>query len=625
MRRRPPTAATALLPLLLLVVPVSCQEVAPPPGQDGAPPAPSPQEPPDDGAAAPAAAQQPQPRPQPPRGDLEARRLRYLELAWDDLHRLERAIGELGSQRDAIAALTTAALAAHGRGEPAPARGHAAKVLDVCAGAWHKGDCERAALDLQRALLQYPGVFDPPLRQRLRSELSQMPAPPPQGEIDDPWSFAQTENQRAVTTARALGAAAVAGEPAPDRWRGFAAAFLRSRDRRGWYEEDSPGYLGITIEALLHLYDFAPQPVRGLAGRQLNLLLADWAEQQVGGVPAGARSRTYAHWALGTRNTPWRAWAWFYAGMGDPSDVELGDWPDVAVTEYRIPDAVADLLAGRRGEGSYEIRERRRFDTAKRRSVDAALYSWATPDYVLSAAQAVGGMELAVSGGQEIHALLLPEGGTFAPLYLWSRVDASHAQRWRSRAAQEKAVAHENRLLARLGGGGEPGYAYFAPPWGAPEQVGNAVVARYGDTYVALLTDGGWELAPAPQRFPDYFGRDKAYGGSRVAVPRRQPAAVALVAGRAGEVGSFAVWKERVQEFALEVRRRDGEPVRLTLTTPGAPPFTFHPGESASVGERGITARDYPVHASPFLSHEAARGTWRFRHGEVDYRFKPLR
>jgi hypothetical protein len=368
----------------------------------------------------------------------------------------------------------------------------------------------------------------------------------------------------------------------------------------------------------------------------LNLLFAGWAAQQAGGVPAGARSRTYAHWALGSLNTPWRAWAWALSGSGDPQAIAFGDWPELPLSGYRAPQAVADLLAERRRQGSYEVRERRHFDLARRQSVDAALYTWATPDYLLSASQAVDGLALAVSGGQEISAWLLAEGDDYAPLILWSRQDTSRAERWRGRTAQEQAVAHENVLLARMGTAGEPGYAYFAAAWGRPEAVGDAaVVGRYGGTVVALVSDGGWDLAPAGERFPAHFGADRAYRGAWVAVPRRQPAALALVAGRAAEVAGWAAWKQRAAALSLAVERGDdGAPVRLALSAdeaaPPLPRFVFEPGRRATVDGIALDPRSYPLHASPFLVHEtagdgrAATGRWRFRFGEVDYRFAPL-
>jgi hypothetical protein len=155
------------------------------------------------------------------------------------------------------------------------------------------------------------------------------------------------------------------------------------------------------------------------------------------------------------------------------------------------------------------------------------------------------------------------------------------------------------------------------------------VVSRCGDTYVALVTAGGWEVAPAPRRFPGYFGGDgeskataprgradwtaaarrgRAFGrgDAWVAVPRRQPARIALDVGRAAEDGDFARFRERLAAARLE--EVAGE---LRYLPAAGPPLTFRPGASATAGGRPIAAAAYPPLDGPFLSR-AAGGGWRF-------------
>jgi hypothetical protein len=543
---------------------------------------------------------------------LSARDRLYLDLALRQTRQFERTMPHLDPERLGSAALEAAALAQSAANSSDAAR-WVATGLDDCTGQWEKVACERMLLAFQRVALQFPDVLPPALLARLRSAAATYVPPPGEEAVRAPWSFRDTENQRAVRMARCLTALRVdPGAPgsARDRdaaaWGEATAAFLRAHDRDGWYEAESPGYTATSITALLQIADHAPQPVvRLLARRQLDLLFADWAQRSVDGFPAGPKSRSYIHWALGSRNTPWVAWAWMAAGLGDARRIWFMDWPEIAASGYVIPEAVSRLLAGRQSRPAYEIRARRSIAITGRRDLDTALYSFATPDYILGAAQSVGGLSLGVSGGQEIMATLYASGPEFAPLYLWSRTRNPPADRWKSWVGRD----------------------YLSPPWAPPERIGeDAVVSRYGDTYVALVTvssgmldqhGGGWDLEPAARRFPGYYG-DPAFRDAWAAVPRVQPAAVALVAGRRAEVGGFDRWKTLAA--ACRLLAVDGE-LRFIAGRIG-PQITFLPGERAAVDGRPLDVSS-PLLSGPFLSNQGV-GRWLLAFGSRRILFKML-
>lgn len=611
-----------------------------------------------------------------PPTELSDWRLAYLAKAADQARRLEKAIKTLGESRLGSAALAASALAANGREAWRPqAVAWVEQALERCGGRWHKLDCEVGMLSLQRIVLQFPEALPDELLGRLRAAASEAAPPPGPELVRDPWSFRRTENQQMAVMARSLVAHRVAGtggSAAARAWAAHARAFLLAHDRQGWYEGDSPGYMGTSVTALLLIHDHAPDPrVRALAGRQLHLLFAAWAENQVGGTPAGPRSRTYTHWAQGTRNTPWLAWAHYASEGRVGSDQTLGDWPDIATSGYDFPAPVVELLRGSRAGKSYEIRRRKRIDMGHRRDLDAATYSWVTPDYVLGTAPAVEGMALAVSGGQEIQVTLFPEGDAFSPLYLWSRVnrDRRRGNRWRSRSAQEQGVGWRHLALARMGSAKEPGHAWLAAPWSRPEPAsspaltdgagdhrsgesgagGEAVensvagnpdvlVARIGDTWVALVTPGGWRVERAVAAFPEQYA-GKAFQGSWVAVPKRQPAMVGLQVGRAAEEGSWQAWRAKAAGLRLEVAppeggaRRGGVPKLVFHAAASGGEGTageaadhlleFRPGVSAAIDGAPIDASAWPLHASPYLVR-GDDGAWGFRAAGVSYRLPPL-
>jgi hypothetical protein len=555
------------------------------------------------------------------RADFAARQERFLELVVRELRHPAPGYGPSAS-RYASGALAAAALAARGRRTARDAARWAEATLSGCEDRWEKVECETVLLALQRVALDYPTALPAELSARVRAAASTAAPPPGDEEVAHPWEFKETENQRLVRTARSLVALVVAGTPeapAARAWSAYAAAFLAAHDRDGWYEQESPGYLAFSIASLLQLADYAPQaPVRDLATRQLNVLFAAWAQEQVGGFPAGAKSRTYVHWALGEKNTPWVAWAWLAGGRSREDRVFFLDAVPLAVSAYRIPLPIRRLLARRRQEPPYEIRARRSIDLPARRDLEAARYSYATPDYILGAAQSLAGLRLSVSGGQEILATLYAEGPDFAPLYLWSRTRNPTSYRWRTWAGQDFAVADKNVVLARLGANGEAtGHAYLAPPWSPPEPVGagDAVVARYGDTYVALVTAGGWEVAKAPRRFPAYYAGDPAFRNAWVAVPLKQPSDIALEVGRRRADGDFSAWRRRAARLALAIGDGGGGAGgELRFAASDGRRLTFVPGERATVDGAPIDAAGYPLLAGPYLASRGP-GRWSFAYG----------
>jgi hypothetical protein len=554
----------------------------------------------------------------PPERKLSAREARYLQGALAQIRRMQGHFDFIGWQPLASGALAAAALAAEEGPEAPKLRAEAARyvtgALDGCAGKWSQKECPRAQLPLQRVVLQYPRSLEPALLARLRAAVAASAPPPGEAQIANPWSFSDTENQRMMTLARSLTGQVVAGtpdSPAARGWGAFAAAFLAAHARDGWYEAESPGYIALSITALLQLADFAPQPaVRAAAARELDGLFTAWAAEQVGGFPAGAKSRTSSAWALSPQASPWQAWAWLEAGIGDTpkntAEINFMDRVELPVARYRMPAAAVRRLGDRRQQPPYEIRERRKITPAKRRGYEAALYAWATPDYILGVAQTVGELGLRVSGGQEIVATLYPEGAegpAFAPLYLWSRTRMPESD-GKQTPTKDQAVAAKNVALVRLD---TPeagiGHAFFAPAWSAPELLpgtgtSEVIVSRCGDTYVALVTQGGWELAPAIARYPDSYGagnrRRRDLKGSWVAVPRRQPASVALVAGRRAEDGDFAAWKKKVAAARLTL----GEGGEIRFTGPGGVRFDFLPGVRATVAGK-LLETAYPRRPEP--------------------------
>ena len=182
-------------------------------------------------------------------------------------------------------------------------------------------------------------------------------------------------------------------------------------------------------------------------------------------------------------------------------------------------------------------------------------------------------------------------------------------------------MGYKNIVLARLGAGEALGHAYLAPPWSQPEVIGDVAVSRYGDTYVALVSPGGWDVAAAQERFPDYYGQSKLIRGSWVAVPKRQPATVGMEVGRRAEHGEFEAWKKKVLAARLEGASAPGAELRFAASD-GAK-LSFIPGRSAAAGGRALEAQSYPFLEGPFLS-SPGQGRWTFKFGQFQKNFEKL-
>ncbi len=563
---------------------------------------------------------------------LSEREVRYLEMELAQIRKLQSHFNWIGRQPLASGALASAALASLGRPDAPRLRAEAARwtegVLNACP-KWHTNECGRAQLPLQRLVLQYPQTLPSELLARLRQAVSNAAPPPGEGQIQNPWSFADTENQRMITMARSLVAQRVAGtpdSPAARSWGAFAEAFLRAHDRDGWYEAESPGYLALSVTGLLQLADHAPQDsVRDLARRQLDVLFAIWAQNQVGGFPAGAKSRTNSVWALTPRSSPWQAWTWLVAGIGNPDDVNFMDRPELPVSRYRIPDGAVRLLTERRKQPPYEIRERRRIEPARRKSVNTALYAWATPDYILGAAQSVDDLALRISGGQEIVATLYAESPEFAPLYLWSRTKMPKGGAEADLDTRDQAVASRNLLVARLDTPGQGmGHAYLAPPWSKPERMatwqrGGVAVWRHlrGPGHPGRLGGGpGHGAVPGPL----WRCQEAAAGNSRLLGGGAQGAA-----GERGTPGGTAGRGRRLRSLEEEGRNRaarpDGEG-EIRFTAGGGARLDFLPGRRARVEGKTLEVSAWPRLSAPFLSSPAP-GRWSFSFGDARFRFEP--
>lgn len=194
---------------------------------------------------------------------------------------------------------------------------------------------------------------------------------------DRAWHFWGSENHSAMRDCSAWGIATLLArvpayaqqryddgstptQQAP-AWTQYVKQCLRERVRRGLLvETGSPTYSKYTLQCWYNYYDFAADPeLRRLADAALTVYWADWAQEQLGGVRGGGKSRCYQGGASQQGLTDGAAaMAWYYLGVGAKSSAHPGVMC-MATSGHRLPLVVMDLALDLSGRGVYEYRSRR--------------------------------------------------------------------------------------------------------------------------------------------------------------------------------------------------------------------------------------------------------------------------
>jgi PelA/Pel-15E family pectate lyase len=145
-----------------------------------------------------------------------------------------------------------------------------------------------------------------------------------------------------------------------DAWRSFLKRYFRERVKRGMLVEISPsGYGSRTLQGWHNIFDFTDDAeLKRLAKAALDLWWAEWAQEQLGGMRGGGKTRLYpGAWAL-SKSDRNRAMSWFYLGRGKPAH-QHETLPIIATTTYRMPLVVMDIALDAAARGTYECRSRR--------------------------------------------------------------------------------------------------------------------------------------------------------------------------------------------------------------------------------------------------------------------------
>jgi hypothetical protein len=182
-------------------------------------------------------------------------------------------------------------------------------------------------------------------------------------------------------------------------WNEYLKTYCTERAKKGLYVEFAANYNIDGTRGFYNIYDFADDPVlRHRMGYLLDLHWAMWAQEQIDGVRGGGKARMYQSGSDRSGHNELRELAWFYFGIGEPSESESPKLPALT-SGYRPPLVVVDLAVDVAGRGRYEIIHRPlglALDPKERRSThqlhwnrikpeggSLLCYSWCTPEFIL--------------------------------------------------------------------------------------------------------------------------------------------------------------------------------------------------------------------------------------------------
>jgi len=242
-----------------------------------------------------------------------------------------------------------------------------------------------------------------------------------------------------------------------EAWVEFWNEYITERARKGFFlEVASTGYMKHTIGFLQNLYDFSED--EDLLKRMqmfMDLIWAEWAQDQLAGVRGGAKTR----WRFHGYDSMWQG-AQFY--LGGPGNAE--SWYFQLISNYQWPEIIWRMAVDREGKEEFAYKSRKPGEEQpelwprpegleRTMAVDTdsryLRYSWVTPDYILGTQ-----MDHPAAVHSHLSAAARWQGMSFASSFTTSVSPAGiitdNENKWeRERHSYYRSVQYENVLITQ--------------------------------------------------------------------------------------------------------------------------------------------------------------------------------
>lgn len=202
------------------------------------------------------------------------------------------------------------------------------------------------------------------------------------GAVDGPQGRANDKDGKAYTAADHY-----------KEWVDYFDEYFSERAKKGFFlEVASPGYMAVSLSYLMDIFDLCEDPSLSLkAEKFLDVVWADWAQDQLNGVRGGAKTRVGdgTHWA----DAMYKFARFYFGGEGSAETLFFAQ----LLSRYEMKPILWHLALDRQGLGEFAYQSRkpgeeeniwpRPFGAERTMLCDTESrllrYSWVTPDYIL--------------------------------------------------------------------------------------------------------------------------------------------------------------------------------------------------------------------------------------------------
>lgn len=399
---------------------------------------------------------------------------------------------------------------------------------------------------------------------------------------------------------------------------GFLNSWFKTTSTIGQGEFDSPSYLPVYLGSLSVLYDFVQDPVlKRRVEMALDWLLADYAEDYLGGAYTGGHSRIYER-VITNPLAGSAAFGYLYFGnISFPEDASMGFAIFAALSHYELPEVIQEIATDR--SQPYVARERKRVRNIIRfgteRNPPVYKYNYMTKNFSLGCLD--GGLQQPIqihtwdvtylydAGTADNLFALHPyysdmELGMFFPEKLKVMVSEvvkskgtyNKEDKWTGGSPYERTFQHKNAIIVLYDLAEDTPYKhidYYFPKSLSKREIDASgwIFCQGGSAYIAV------------RPFKPGFWREEATC-NRFRSPHLKNGLITEVADSA-DFSNWEEFKNKMRQRSLDLSQLDSD-MSVTYVTASGDKMAFRFPDQRVLNDKKVDLSATPLFASPYLN-----------------------